>query len=69
LLTLADTDLRKGPGRALLRSARALASDLGGDLSVGQQMLVQTASLLALLCQHTEAEILLGQPVSIADYL
>jgi hypothetical protein len=25
--------------------------------------------LLALLCQHTEAEILLGQPVSIADYL
>jgi hypothetical protein len=69
LLSLADVDCRRSPGRSLLRYARALASDLGGDLSVSQQMLVQRASLLAMLCGHTEAEILLGRPVSIGDYV
>jgi hypothetical protein len=69
LLTLADVDCRRSPGRSLLRYARALASDLGGDLSVSQQMLVQRASLLAMLCGHTEAEILLGRPVSMGDYI
>jgi hypothetical protein len=69
LLTLANVDCRKAPVRAMLRHARALASDLGNDLSVGQQMLVQRAALLAMLCGHTEAEILLGRPVSINDYL
>ena len=32
-------------------------------------MLVQRASLLALLCGHTEAQIMLGHPVSVSDYL
>lgn len=69
LLTLADVDLRKGPGRAVLRTARALSSDLGHDLSVAQQMLVQRAALLSLLCGHSEAAIMLGRPVSIGDYV
>jgi hypothetical protein len=69
LLTMADVDCRKGPGRSVLRYARALSSDLGGDLSIAQQMLVQRASLLAMLCGHAEAEILLGMPVSVSDYL
>ena len=69
LLTISDVDCRRGPGRSVLRYARALSSDLGNDLSVAQQMLVQRASLLAMLCGHTEAEILLGRPVSIGDYV
>jgi hypothetical protein len=69
LLTMADVDCRRGPGRSMLRCARALASDLGNDLSVSQQMLVQRASLLALLCRDSEAKILLGMPVSLPDYV
>lgn len=69
LLTMADVDCRKGPGRSVLRYARALSSDLGRDLSVAQMMLVQRASLLAVLCGHTEAAIMLGRPVSVGDYL
>jgi hypothetical protein len=69
LLTMADVDCRRGPGRSVLRYARALSSDLGGDLSIAQQMLVQRASLLAVLCGHTEAAIMLGRPISVGDYL
>jgi hypothetical protein len=70
LLTLADVDCRGGPGRSMLRCARALASDLGNDLSVAQQMLVQRASLLSLLCTHAESSFLLGrQDVPLADYV
>ena len=38
----------------MLRCARALASDLGHDLSVAQQMLVQRASLLESNREHRE---------------
>jgi hypothetical protein len=69
LLTLADVDCRKGPGRWVRHQARALASDLGGDLSTAQMMLVQRCALLAALCSHSEAAILLGDPVSLPDYL
>jgi hypothetical protein len=69
LLTLADVDCRSGPGRSMLRCARALAADLGNDLSVSQRMLVQRSALLSLLCQDSEAKILLGMPVSLPDYV
>jgi hypothetical protein len=70
LLTMADVDCRGGPGRSMLRCARALAADLGNDLSVSQRMLVQRASLLSMLCGHAEASFLLGrQDVPLGDYV
>jgi hypothetical protein len=70
LLTMADVDCRTGPGRAVLRCARALAADLGNDLSVAQQTLVQRASFLNLLCGHAEASFILGRPdVPLGDYV
>ena len=48
---------------------RALAQDLASDLSTAQRMLVMRVALLEALCTHTEAAILLGQEVSLGDYL
>jgi hypothetical protein len=69
LLTMADVDCRKGPGRRVRSLVRALAQDLAGDLSTAQRMLVMRVALLEALCTHTEAAILLGQEVSLGDYL
>jgi hypothetical protein len=71
LLTLANIDCRSNPGRVVHGYARALTSDLGGDanLSTAQQMLVQRCSLLAALCTHTEATLLLGRAVNMRDYI
>lgn len=69
LLTMADVDCRKGPGRRVRSLVRALARDLADDLSTAQRMLVMRVALLEALCTHTEAAILLGQEVSLGDYL
>jgi hypothetical protein len=69
LLTLADVDGRTGPGRRVRAIVRALAHDLADDLSTAQRMLVMRVALLDALCEHTEASILLGQEVSVSDYL
>jgi hypothetical protein len=69
LLTWADIDCRKGPGRRVRSLVRALTQDLAGDLSTAQRMLVMRVALLEALCTHSEACILLGQEVSLGDYL
>ena len=69
LLTMADVDCRKGPGRRVRSLVRALARDLADDLSVAQRMLVMRVALLEALCTHSEACILLGMEVSLPDYL
>jgi hypothetical protein len=72
LLSLDDVDARKGPTRRVRAYARRLATDLGGadTLSTAQQQLIQRASMLAAICEHTETCLLLGrQDVSIGDYL
>ena len=70
LLSYRDLDCRRaGAARRVRTYARRLERDLGGDLSVQQQQLVARASMLAVLCEHTETSLLLGHPASIADYL
>jgi hypothetical protein len=69
LLTMADVDCRKGPGRRVRSLVRALTQDLAGDLSVAQRLLVMRVALLEALCVHSEACILLGMEVSLPDYL
>jgi hypothetical protein len=60
--------LRFDPCHRLLNRGAAAAP--GVDRSCqAQMMLVQRASLLAVLCGHTEAAIMLGRPVSVDDYL
>ena len=69
MLTLADVDCRRGPGKKVKILARALSNDLAGDLSVAQQMLVTRTAMLEVLCTNSEARILLGQEISIDDYI
>jgi hypothetical protein len=69
LLTIADVDCRKGPGRRVRAIVRSLARDLADDLSTAQRMMVMRVAMLEALCTNTEAAILLGQEVSIDDYL
>ena len=69
LLTMADVDARGGVPRKLRALSRTLARELGEDLPLAQMMLVQRVVMLEALCTHTEAAILLGQDVSLSDYL
>jgi hypothetical protein len=69
MLSLRDVDCRKGPTRVLLARARRLTRDLGSDLSEAQQELVKRASVLATLLEHFEARLLLGERVSVSEYV
>jgi hypothetical protein len=69
VLSLRDVDCRKGPTRVLLARARRLARDLGGDLSEAQQELVKRFSVLSTLLEHFEARLLLGERVSVSEYV
>ena len=69
MLSLRDVDCRKGPTRVLLARARRLTRDLGGDLSEAQQELVKRCSVLATLLEHFEARLLLGERVSVSEYV
>jgi hypothetical protein len=70
MLLLRDVDCRKGPTRVLLARARRLSRDInGGDLSEAQQELVKRASVLATLLEHFEARFLIGERVSVSEYV
>ena len=70
LLSHRDLDARRGPVRAVREAARILANDLGvADLNAMQQQLVMRAAVLSVLCTHNEAAMLLGQAVSLSDYI
>jgi len=69
LLSLKDVDCRKGPTRVLLARARRMSRDLGGDLSEAQQELVKRVAVLATLLEHFEARLLLGERVSVSEYV
>src|ERR1700730_14130229 len=66
---MSDVDARGGVPRKLRALVRALARDLGEDLPLAQTMLVQRVAILEALCIHSEAALLLGQDVSLNDYL
>jgi hypothetical protein len=70
LLTARDVDYRKGAPRQINAVTRALTSDLGGDLSVAQRLLVQRTAVLQALLEHAEAGFLTGRPhVALGDYV
>ena len=69
MLSLKDVDCRKGPTRVLLARARRMSRDLGGDLSEAQQELVKRVAVLATLLEHFEARLLLGERVSVSEYV
>jgi len=69
LLQMSDVDARGGVPRKLRALARALSRELGEDLPLAQMMLVQRVVMLEALCVHSEAALLLGQDVSLNDYL
>jgi hypothetical protein len=70
LLTMKDVNGRAGVPRKIYKTARTLASDLGGDLSAAQAMMVTRVAMLEALCVHCEAGILTGrQNVPLNDYV
>jgi hypothetical protein len=72
LLSYDDVDARKGPARKVRAHARQLATDLGGvdTLSWQQRQLVQRAAMLAAICEHVEAGLVLGRVnLPFSDYL
>jgi hypothetical protein len=69
LLSLRDVDARRVPLRKVLSVARRLEQDLGSDPSTAQSELIRRASVLAAMLEDTEARLLLGQEVSVSDYL
>jgi hypothetical protein len=68
LLTLADLDKRTTAARRARELIDAIASDLGGDLSTGEQQVAQRASLLGCMAESLETQWLLGEPVDTAVY-
>lgn len=69
LATFNDIDTRRTPFFQVRQLARRIARDPGGDLSTAQSQLVQRAATLAALCEHTEIQLLLGQPASVSDFI
>ena len=68
LLTLADLDKRTTAARRARELIDAIASDLGGDLSTGEQQVAQRASLLGCMAESLETQWLLGEPVDTNVY-
>jgi hypothetical protein len=69
LATFADIDTRRTPFFQVRQLARRIARDMGDNLSTAQAQLVQRAATLGALCEHTEIQLLLGQPASVPDFL
>jgi len=70
LLTMKDVNCRGGVPYKIRKTARLLSSDLGGDLSIAQTMMVQRAGVLQALLEHAEVGYLLGRSgVALGDYV
>lgn len=69
LLALTDIDCRRVPVRKMRAIASRLTRDMGNDPSEAQRQLIQRAATLGALLEDTEARLLLGQDVSLGDFL
>jgi hypothetical protein len=69
LLTFRDIDCRRVPVRNVRRHAALLARDMGDDLSIAQQELVRRAAILSALLENSEARMLIGERVSVSEYV
>jgi hypothetical protein len=72
LLCERDLDARRGSVRRIRELFRGLAREIApdGDLSIAQRLLLQRTAVLASLCSHLEASMLLGQSeLPVGDYI
>ena len=68
-LTLRDLD---GRSRAVAKAntiRTAFERDLGGDLTEGQNQLIQRATLLSVMLENFEVRYSLGEPIEFSDYM
>ena len=71
LLCERDLDARRGTVRRIRDLARALSNEACPDgASIAQRLIIQRTAIIASLCSHLEASMLLGQgEFPIGDYL
>jgi hypothetical protein len=72
LLCERDLDARRGPVRRVRELFRALSREVAPDdnLTIAQRLLLQRTAVLASLCSHLEASMLLGQSeLPVGDYI
>jgi hypothetical protein len=68
LITLAALDARTAAAHSVRELIATLSADLGGDLSAGEQQLVQRAAMIGAIVADCEARWAAGQQVELAEY-
>lgn len=68
LVTLDSLDQRTGAAKRVRELAGAITSDLGGDITAAQSVLVQRASIMAAIIEDQEARFARGEPIDIGPY-
>lgn len=63
-----EVDGRTLPARRYRSVCSDIASDLGGDPTAGQWLIIQRAAGLAVQCELLDAAILSGEAVDVASY-
>jgi hypothetical protein len=63
-----EVDGRTLPARRYRAVCSDIASDLGGDPTAGQWLILQRAAGLTVQCELLDADILAGKPVDVAAY-
>ena len=68
LVTLDSIDQRTAAAKRIRELAGAITSDLGGDLTAAQQVLVQRASIMAAIIEDQEARFARGELIDVGPY-
>jgi hypothetical protein len=68
LITLDALDARTAAAHSVRELIATLSKDLGGDLSAGEQQLVQRAAMIGAIVADCEARWATGQQVELAEY-
>jgi hypothetical protein len=68
LITLDALDARTAAAHSVRELIATLSADLGGDLSAGEQQLVQRAAMIGAIVADCEARWAAGQQVELAEY-
>ena len=69
LITLDQLDARTAAAQSARQLIATLSTDLGNDLTVGQQQLVARAALLGAITSDFETRWVAGEPIQLSDYL
>ncbi len=68
LLTLSDLDGRTAAAREALQLVASIETDLGGDLTAGEQQLATRAALLGAIVSDFETRWVAGEQIPLSDY-